>query len=277
MYKPGCEYCVTVPDSQSEERLKHSAKFSIIFGLISILLFIAALFDSLQNQQLTPNSSQFVLPTSFICMVIAVILMICSSKQELYLFQDAKGVEHLHVTLPIRVGQIWHCNNPNGTAIQIKKYIVVIRPNGWSNTRSYVLNPVDYSWKEIRAYSAYHSDSVELRDRCNRGPRVSVGEALTIINSCDDWSEYQEHTFRLGVAMCLARRQAQFGRQTQPSPNAAAMRRTLEESLAQFRDQKQVAEWEEVAGLEFKRLYPGSSLTAEQLSSEPTQPSETVA
>ncbi len=277
MYKPGCEYCVTIPDSQSEERLKELAKYSNVSGLIGIGFMIAALFVSRQHHDVTLFSKQFLLPVSLVCEIIALILLFNSSKDELYLFEDTKGVEHLHSERPIRVGQIWHCNNPNGTSIQIKKYIVVIRPNGWSNTRSYVLNPVEYSWKEVRAYSAYHSDTIELRDRCDRGLRISVGEVLAIINSYDNWDGYKGHTFRLGVAMCLARRQAQFGRQTQPSPNAAAMRRTLESSLAQFGDQKQVAQWEEVARYEFQRLYPGSSLTAEQMSPEPTQPPGIVA
>ena len=258
-------------------QLRSRAYGSISIGVIGIISLIIALVTSWHHHQLTIAAAQFFLPASLSSLIVAVVLLISSRKPEVYLFQDTAGTEHLHSERPIRVGQIWHCNNPDGTAIQIKGYIVVIRPNGWSNTGSYVLNPVEYSWKEIRAYSAYHSDPVELRDSCDRGLRVSFGEMLTIINSCDSWKEYKHQTFHLGVTMCLARLQAQFGRQTQPSPNAAAMRQTLTHGISGFRDQKQVAKWEESARFEFKRLYPGSSLTAEEMSPEPTQPPGIVA
>lgn len=277
MYKPGCEYCVTVPDSQSEERLKQLAKSSVVSGLIGIGFMIAALFVSWQHQNVTLFSLQFLLPVSLVCEIVALILLFNSSKDELYLFEDTNGVEHLHTERPVRVGSNWHCNTPREGVINIQGYILAIKPNGWRNDTAYLLNRKDNAWKQILAYSAYHSDVIELRDYSDEGVRESVGEVLSIINSCGNWEEYKGQTFRLGVSVCLAILQAQSAKQTQPSPNAAAMRQTLTNSLIDFRDRKSVAKWEQAAKDIFKVRYHESPLPTEVMSPEPTQPPGIVA
>ncbi len=278
MLKNGCDYCYTVPESQSESVFRTRARVGIIAGIIMLILLTIGAVTSLPQKHLTDLTRSFLIPVSVICFGVSFTCTVISSMSERYLFQDVNGMEHLHTEQPIRVGESWHCNTPDRRSIKIRGYILAIGPNGWTNkTNTRLLNPVSYSWKEIQAYSAYHSDSIELRDHFGKGLRVSVGEVLTIINNCDNWDEYKHQTYQLGVSMCLAKLQAQSARQTQPSLNAAEMRRTLTRGLSGFRDQKQVAKWEESARLEFKRLYPGSSLTAEEMSPEPTQPSETVA